>query len=96
MNGYSRVQSYAVGFDSTAERGLFDQMPATEQSTCRVKTIVFAFEVWRTRNKARLREDHPQHVFRSNSQEKFEYAQLLEYTQAQQTVGTPAFRRAFE
>ena len=27
---------------------------------------------------------------------KFVYVQLLEYTQAKQTVGTPAFRRAFE
>jgi hypothetical protein len=43
----------------------------------------FHVDVWHTRNKTTLDEDHLQHVFRSNSQEKFEYAQLLEYTQAQ-------------
>jgi len=48
-------------------------------------------DVWHRRHKPRLGEDHPQHVFRRKSQEKFVYAQLLEYTQAQQPSGRQLF-----
>jgi hypothetical protein len=33
--------------------------------------------------------------FHCRLHKKIEYTEMLEYTQVQQTVGTPAFRRAF-